>query len=170
MFLIVKLLRGLKIGFEEVIFMENQILIPCSSIDRDCTLILDAVRRLKDGTWHLCDEESDWADYLLPIIKQALNDHIEIENTCIFPGLPKNLVDEHSAEHIRMLALLSALDESRLKRNANYFKALLGLLLDTLDQHHQRFACRSTESSECTSQSAKERINRRAEGSNLECK
>lgn len=150
--------------------MENQILIPCSSIDRDCTLILDAVRRLKDGTWHLCDEDSDWAYHLLPIIKEAMNDHIEYENTCIFPGLPKNLADEHSAEHLRILALLCALDESRQKKDANYFKALLGLLLDTLDQHHLKFACISTESSECTSQSAKERINRRAEGSNLEYK
>ncbi len=170
MFLIVKLLEGLKIGFEEIIFMENQILIPCSNIDRDCRLILDAVRRLKEGTWHLCDEDSDWADHLLPIIKEALNDHIEYENACIFPELPKNLVQEHSAEHRRILALLSALDGSRQKKDANHFKALLGLLFDTLEQHHLKFACSSTTSSECSNQSAKERINRRAEGSNLEYK
>lgn len=150
--------------------MEHQILSRCSSVDRDCMLILDAVRRLKEGTWHLCDEDCDWTDHLLPIIKEALNDHIEYENACIFPDLPKNLKQEHSDEHRRMLALLSALDGSRQKRDATHFKALMDLLLDTLEQHHHRFAYRPTTSSECSNQSAKERIKRRAERSNLEYK
>ncbi len=150
--------------------MENQTLIQSPSVEKDCTLILDAVRRLKEATWHLCDEDSDWADHLLPTIKEALNDHIEYENACIFPDLAEELAQEHCTEHQRILALLGALDGSRQKRDAGHFKALLDLLLEELDQHHHKFACRPTAASACSSPSAEDRIRSRAKGVTLENK
>ena len=52
--------------------MEN-IKLTQKNIDKDCQLILEAISRLKDGTWRLDngDEDSDWANYLLPKVKEA---------------------------------------------------------------------------------------------------
>lgn len=150
--------------------MDNQNPVEASCVDKDCLLILDAVRRLKEGTWHLCGEDSEWADHLIPIIKEALNDHINFENSCVMPGLSVALAQEHSEEHSRILALLNALDDARQKRVAHHFKALLGLLLDRLERHHQKFGWHHTSSKVCPNQNAIIKILRRSEGLNLESK
>lgn len=170
MFLIAKLRAELKIGFKGIKYMQNRTQNQSPSVEKDCALILDAVRRLKEATWNLCDEDSDWADHLLPKIKEALTDHIEYENACIFPDLSRDLAQQHFTEHQRILALLGALDGARQKTNAGHFKALLDLLIEELDRHHHRSACRTTGAGECSNQSVRQAIESRAEGSSLEDK
>lgn len=140
-----------------------------SSINRDCSFILEAIRRLKEGTWFLMHEDSDWVDFLLPKINAALRDHIEYEDLCVFPGLPKDLVKEHSAEHQKILTLLWTLEQSKQEKDAERFHSLLDLLVAVLDLHHKQFGCHLPLNDNCDDECSKERIIKRAEGSSLEC-
>ena len=112
-----------------------------SNIDKDCQLILEAISRLKDGTWNLDkqDEDSDWANYLLPKVKEALQEHIEFESRSILPSLPAKESLEHSNDHKKIIELLENL-ESLLKDNdAAKFQTSLNLLIKTLENHHNVF-------------------------------
>lgn len=140
-----------------------------TSINRDCSFILEAIRRLKDGTWCLTHEDSDWVDFLLPKINAALRDHIEYENLCVFPGLPKDLVKEHFAEHQKILTLLRILEQSKQEKDAERFHSFLDLLAVELDMHHKRFRCNLSHIDDCNDECPKERIIKRAKGSSLEC-
>ena len=139
-------------------------------INRDCSLIVEAIRRLKDGTWRLDDEDSEWADHLLPIIQEALIDHIEYENACLLPNLPRDSAQEHLSEHARMLALLWSLDQSRTARKFDFFRAHLDSLMILLDGHHEKFGCQTPSSERCNDDCVRNKILKRAEGSTLECR
>lgn len=147
--------------------MENLQLIH-SKISRDCSLILDAVRRLKDGTWQLGAEDSDWADYLLPRIREALKDHIEFENACVLPEVDPVRAHEHSAHHDHILALLWALDFSKQAKDFEQFHALLDLLYCEVEQHHHEFECQFPLLGKCNDQCIKNKIMKRAENPSLE--
>jgi hypothetical protein len=138
------------------------------SVNKDCNYILEAIRRLKEGTWLLCDEDSDWADHLLPIVKEAILDHIAIENACILSSLPQNEAQSHAAEHDQIMAILWAVDASRKSRNAPHFHALLDLLIKTLIQHHNHCSCGATHLTHCIGHVATTRIISRAVGTSLE--
>ena len=141
-----------------------------SNIDRDCSLILEAIRRLKEGTWQLNQEDSDWTEYLMPRVREALMDHIRYEDACILHNLPNELARKHSAEHNRIIALLDALDSFRRAKNLSNFHAFLELLTNTLEQHHNNFSCRIHNLDLCNESSAKDRIIKRSENSSLEYK
>ncbi len=138
------------------------------SITRDCGHILEAIRRLRDGTWYLNDEDAEWVNFLFPQIKGALQDHIEYENLCVFPRLKESLVKEHSAEHEKIIALLWALDQSRLNKDSVRFHTLLDLLVTVLDQHHEKFGCHLSRVEQCYDECLSTRIVQRAQGSTLE--
>jgi hypothetical protein len=138
------------------------------SITRDCEHILEAIRRLREGTWYLNHEDADWTNFLFPQIKGALQDHIEYENFCIFPGLPDFLVKEHSAEHEKITALLWAIDQSRLNMDAERLHVFLDLLVTVLDLHHKKFGCHLPRVTQCNDGCAAGRIVQRAQGSSLE--
>ena len=112
-----------------------------SNINNDCKLILEAISRLKDGTWQLNekDEDSDWANYLLPKVKEALLEHVEFETKCVLPSLSPEDEIEHSADHEKILGLLEGL-ESRLRTNeAEQFQTSLKSLIETLENQHCKF-------------------------------
>ncbi len=138
------------------------------SITRDCEHILEAIRRLRGGTWYLNHEDADWANFLFPQIKEALQDHIEYENLCIFPYLSEGIVKEHSAEHEKIVALLWALDQSRLNKDAERFHTFLDLLVTVLDEHHEKFGCHLPSIDQCDDKCPSTRIVKRAHGSSLE--
>lgn len=142
------------------------------SITRDCGHILEAIRRLRDGTWHLSDEDADWANFLLPQIRKALQDHIEYESLCVFPDLSEDSIREHSAEHERIVAVLWALEHSMQTKDCERFHSLLDVLVHELDKHHQEFGCHHPVADQfldpCGGECATTRIIRRAQGSVLE--
>lgn len=138
------------------------------SVSKDCSHILEAIRRLRDGTWHLSDEDADWANFLFPQIRGALQDHIEYESLSILPGLSEDSRKEHIAEHEKIMALLWAVDHAKKVKNSESFHALLDLLVNTLDQHHQDFGCEHPRIADCQSDCATARIMKRALSSILE--
>ncbi len=105
-------------------------------VKKDGSLILDAVRRLKEGLWNLQDEDSDVACYLLPQIRAALSDHILLEELWIFPYLTQCERKKHAGEHAEMSALLWALETSLKSGEAEKFRALLQLLGGLIETHH----------------------------------
>lgn len=139
-----------------------------TSITRDCGHILEAIRRLREGTWHLSDEDADWAGFLLPQIRKALQDHIEYESLCVFPDLSEEAIKEHSAEHERIVAVLWALEQSMQAKDSERFHSLLDVLVHELDKHHQEFGCHHAVVDHCDGECATARIIRRAQGSVLE--
>lgn len=110
-----------------------------SSISKDYSLILEAIARLKDGIWHLCDEDSDWANHLLPKVREALMEHIKLEDSCVLPELSQDLANEHSGEHHNILALLNNLENLLKSGDVDRFHASLELLIERLTQHHNKF-------------------------------
>ena len=141
-----------------------------SNVDKDCQLILEAISRLKDGTWELNneDEDSNWANYLLPKVKEALLEHVEFENQCYLPTLSVQDSLEHSMDHEKILALLEGL-ESRLRNNdAGEFQISLKLLIDTLENHHKVFnMVVNSQSITCKEHSAGDEIVQRSKSPNL---
>ena len=144
----------------------EQSLLRC--ISKDCGHILEAIRRLRDGTWHLNDEDADWANFLFPQIHRALQDHIEYETLCVFPELSEDLVKEHVAEHEQIMALLWAVDQSKQMKESDRFHSLLDLLVNVLDQHHKECGCAHPRLNPYDEDCATTRIIRRAQGSMLE--
>lgn len=138
-------------------------------VSRDCCLILEAIRRLKDGTWQLMDEDADWVDFLLPKISEAIKDHIEYEKNCVLPGLSQDLVHEHSMEHEKILSIMWALEHAKLEKNSERFHGLLDLLVFALDHHHKTYDCYLPNIDRCSDECTKDRVIRRSEGSSLEC-
>jgi hypothetical protein len=114
-------------------------LITKSNIDKDCHLILEAISRLKDGTWCLNDEDSDWANYLFPKVKEALSEHVEYESQCVLPLLSIEEAIEHSADHEKILGLLEGLERRLRSSDAGEFQGSLAILIETLENHHYRF-------------------------------
>lgn len=110
-----------------------------SSINKDYSLILEAIERLKDGIWHLCDEDSDWANHLLPKVREALMEHIKLEDSCVLPELSQDLANEHSNAHHNILALLKKLENLLKSGDVDHFHASLELLIEKLNQHHDKF-------------------------------
>lgn len=139
-----------------------------SSISKDCANILDAIRRLRDGTWRLDHEDADWACHLLPQIREALQDHIEYESQCVFPGLSDAEAKEHSEEHEKIMALLWAAEFCRLNKESVRFHVFLDLLIKVLDEHHEKFGCHLPDAGQSLDQCCTAKIIRRAKGSSLE--
>jgi hemerythrin len=105
-------------------------------IKHDCDLIVDAIRRLRYGTWDLNGEDLDFAQVLVPQIRSALKDHVRIEELTIFPHLPNEAKEAHRAEHHSLLALLWSLEQSLLQKEPLHFHSLLDLLNEFLAMHH----------------------------------
>lgn len=105
-------------------------------IKHDCDLILDAIRRLRYGTWDLAGEDLDFAQVLVPQIRDALKDHVRIEELTVFPRLPSEAREAHRAEHHILLALLWSLEQSLLNKEPLHFHSLLDVLNELLDRHH----------------------------------
>lgn len=105
-------------------------------IKHDCDLIVDAIRRLRYGTWDLNGEDIDFARVLVPQIRDALQDHIQIEELTVFPHLSSQAKEAHRTEHQALVALLWAMEQSLLKKEPLHFHALLDLLNHLLTEHH----------------------------------
>ncbi len=141
-----------------------------SNLDKDCKLILEAISRLKDGTWHLNnqDEDSDWANYLLPKVKGALKEHVEYESHCVLPSLPTKESLEHSADHEKILGLLDGLETRLRENNAEEFQTSLKLLIETLENHHNVFNnAVNSHLSTCGEHSSGDEIIQRSKSPNL---
>ena len=110
-----------------------------TSLKKDCSLILEAIGRLKDGIWHLGDEDSEWAHHLLPKVKEALTEHIDYEKAAVFPNLPKDKMLEHFGEHQRILAQIEDLENLLKSNDAVHFRKSLELLVEYLEAHHENF-------------------------------
>ncbi len=138
------------------------------SLERDCSHIVEAIRRLKDGTWHLDQEDSDWVDHLIPKIKSALIDHIDFEHRVLFPKLPASQAKAHLEEHQRILALLHAIENASKEKNVEDLHGLLDVLTTAINFHHEHFGCEILNDKYCSEDGSSERIQRRALCSNLE--
>jgi hypothetical protein len=99
-------------------------------------LILEAVRRLRDGTWNLDLEDLEQAQFLLPSVGAAVADHIQFEEKFVFPGLGASQRDAHRREHAELLSVLWGLDIALRRRSAGEFHALLDVLSVLLRMHH----------------------------------
>lgn len=75
-------------------------------IDHDCCLIMEAIRRLEEGTWLLKDEDDDYSWYLFPKIRESLNEHVALEEQFLFPKLSSSECRRHSQHHHRFLLQL----------------------------------------------------------------
>lgn len=107
-----------------------------SAVRRDCELILEAIRRLRDGTWNLELEDLEQAYFLLPTVRAAIADHIEYEERFVFPRLEKAERDAHRTEHAELVSVLWGLDLALRERSAEKFHALLDVLKVLLTLHH----------------------------------
>lgn len=106
-------------------------------VKKDCALIMDAVRRLREGLWDLKEEDLLVAHHLLPQIKAALKDHIELEEELVFPQLCESERAAHTQEHAELDSVLWALELSLKERAPDALRSLLDVLSDLLERHHQ---------------------------------
>lgn len=107
-----------------------------TAIKRDCGLILETVRRLREGTWNLELEDLEQAQFLLPSVAEAVVDHIHFEEKFIFPGISAKERDAHRLEHAELVSVLWSLNLALRARSAEKFHALLDVLSLLLRMHY----------------------------------
>jgi len=111
---------------------------PCmNEIQRDCVLIMEAIRRLRDGTWRLDQEDLDQAQHLIPMVRSAITDHIQFEEKFLFPQLEKSELEAHMREHAEILSVLWGIETSLREQSPERFHAFLDVLRVILDIHHR---------------------------------
>lgn len=109
-------------------------------INHDCGLIMEAIRRLIDGTWQLRAEDLSYSWELFPKIRSSLKEHVSFEEQIIFPTLPLDERIRHRADHSRLLSILWSAETALIEMQADYFRGLLMELQVMLHEHHQQFA------------------------------
>lgn len=107
----------------------------------DCILIMEAIRRLREGTWNLQDEDFEHVVHLAPQVHAALLDHIEYEERCILPSLSEDEAAKHKKDHNEILALLWGIERSWKARSVVRFHVFLDMLIERLTQHHAHYSC-----------------------------
>ncbi len=108
-------------------------------VTHDCDLIVEAIRRLTDGTWMLQDEDLDYAWELFPKIEEALNHHIRIEETIVFPKIDAADRGQHRMEHFCLSEKLREVGEHLERLDAQAFQTALIELQELLAHHHRDF-------------------------------
>lgn len=106
-------------------------------VSHDCSLILEAVRRLDEGTGDLTGEDAEQARHLLPVVHDALEDHILLEEGVLLPFLPSDQCENHRREHQALQALLWSLELALSRMKSDCFHALLKMLNEQLISHHK---------------------------------
>ncbi len=106
------------------------------SIAKDCQLIMEAIRRLIEGTCCLEGDEKVCTWDLFHKTREAVLEHIQFEERWIFPKLAAHERDFHREEHHR---LLTALEKARWDfevSDGEMFRDRLVEFKDLLEQHH----------------------------------
>lgn len=113
--------------------MEKNEIIDILKMDQN--LINEAFRRLLDGTSDLKDEDRDYIDELFYKVKQAVTEHIIIEEE----GLLSKIASEEAAimhsEHKKMEELLDEARHSLVSERPVAFKALIAALKNEMIEH-----------------------------------
>jgi hypothetical protein len=137
-------------------------------ITHDCGLIMEAIRRLIDGTWRLNDEDQSYSWELFPKIRDSLIEHIRFEEAVLFPRLSLPEQARHRTDHRRLQAHLWSVERALTEMKAEYFHDLLDELQLMLHEHHKEFAPVLMEGDACCSScNAEEKILARAQNINL---
>ncbi len=137
-------------------------------INYDCGLIMEAIRRLIDGTWLLNDEDRSYSWELFPKVRDSLIEHVRFEEEVVFPTLPLAEQARHRADHRRLQAQLWSVERALTEMKAEYFHDLLGELQVMLYAHHNDFAPVLRDGGACCgSCNAEENILARAQLKNL---
>lgn len=137
-------------------------------INHDCGLIMEAIRRLIDGTWQLNDEDHSCSWELFPRIRDSLIEHVRFEEEVIFPKLSLAEQTRHRADHRRLQAQLWAVERALTEMKAEYFRDLMVELQVMLHGHHDDFAPALMNDRSCDcSCNAEESILARAQNINL---
>lgn len=123
----------------------------CGSMaQRDCVLIMDAVRRLRNVLWNLEEEDAEITHHLFPQIRAALMDHIIFEERLVFPGLARPERDAHAQEHAALTSVLWALEQALAQKAVERCRSLLDVLSSLIRQHHKAGLEPRTENPEVT--------------------
>lgn len=109
-------------------------------ISHDCGLIMEAIRRLIEGTWHLQDDDQIYSWELFPKIRDSLHEHVAFEEASILPTLSPAEQERHRADHRRLLAQLWSVERALADLQADYFQDLLRSLQVMLEEHHHGFS------------------------------
>lgn len=137
-------------------------------VDHDCGLIMEAIRRLIDGTWQLNGEDQSYSWELFPKIRDSLIEHVRFEEEVIFPMLSLPEQARHRADHRRLQAQLWSVERALTDMKAEYFHELLGELRLMLHEHHNDFTPVLRDGGACCgSCNAEENILARAQNKNL---
>ncbi len=106
---------------------------------KDCLLIMEAIRRLVEGTWELKDEDRDYTWELLPKVRKALEDHIKFEEGLLMQELSEEECAAHRADHEDLTELLKITQRALENCDSEKFKRSLMELARLLDAHHKEF-------------------------------
>lgn len=102
----------------------------------DCQLIMEAIRRLIEGTWELRDEDLSYAWELLPRVREALSSHIRSEERLLFPNLNAKKRAAHHLDHLCLIEQLKVVQEALESVDSIRFHLALATLVKLLDAHH----------------------------------
>lgn len=106
------------------------------AISKDCGLILEAIRRLIEGTCCLEGEEKICTWDLFHKTREALLEHVRFEERWVFPSLPPRERACHQEEHQRMLRSLELIRWDFEVGDGEMFRGRLKEFKELLDQHH----------------------------------
>ncbi len=109
------------------------------AINHDCELIMEAVRRLIDGTWRLQDDDQSYSWELFPRVRSSLIEHVTLEEVTVLPKLSPQERERHRLDHRRLLAQLWAVEQALVEMRAETFRGLLRVLQGMIQEHHQHF-------------------------------
>lgn len=110
-----------------------------AKLDYDCSLIMEALRRIREGSWDLQGEDYDQCYFIFPHIESALREHVAYEEEGVLPHKQTEIRNEHVLDHQKILALLKAIRFQLDRREADGFRSLLAILCDLLMKHHESF-------------------------------
>lgn len=103
----------------------------------DCQLIMEAIRRLIEGTWELRDEDLSYAWELLPRVREALSSHIKSEERLLFPDLNAQERAAHHLDHLCLTEQLKVVQEALESVDSIRFHLAHATLVKLLDVHHR---------------------------------
>ena len=108
------------------------------TMEKDCCLMFEAMRRLTEGTCCLQGEENLSVWDLFGKLDFALTEHVEFEEAHVLPKLPCDVRERHHVEHLKLRKLIKTARWALERTEGNSFREVLRELSCALKAHHER--------------------------------
>lgn len=107
------------------------------TIQKDCCVIFEGIRRLIEGTCCLQGEENLCVWDLFYKLHEAFSEHVDFEERWILPRLQEPERSHHRSEHLRLRSLIEDARWEFEAAEGDRFREILRNLANELKAHHE---------------------------------